>query len=132
MFVINYNMMEVNESKRTFPAALRVSEDIITTIRSIGKKDRNRPDAAVVRIILEDFSAIYEKVIDRKGAMPPISITPEGPHKITFEHNPLIGRDLKIGVLNDNEGYIEVFINEQMASDMVANLITFINAPKQN
>lgn len=121
--------MESQEQTKTFPAAVRVSDEVIKTIRQIGEKDRNRPDAGVVRILLEDYSPLHEKFIDQKGLMPALCSMGYMLPNITFEAH--IDRPhLRIGVNVDEKEETPIYLDVKSATEMVVNLITFINSKK--
>lgn len=128
MFVIKCNLMESQEQTKTFPAAVRVSEEVIKTIRQIGEKDRNRPDAGVVRILLEDYSPLHEKVIDQKGLMPALCSRGHIVPNITFESH--IDRPHLRIVVKDDKAGTPIYIDKEIATEFVVNLITFINSKK--
>lgn len=121
--------MVSQEQTKTFPAAVRVSEEVIKTIRQIGEKDRNRPDAGVVRILLEDYSPIHEKLIDQKGLMPALCSQGSVSPNITFES--YIDKPyLRIGVSVEDRVETPIYLDIKLATELVVNLITFINSKK--
>ncbi len=128
MFVIKCNLMESQEQKKTFPAAVRVSEEVIKTIRQIGEKDRNRPDAGVVRILLEDYSPLHEKLIDQKGLMPALCSNGYIVPNITFESK-IDSPHLRINIKGE-KAEAPIYLDAKKATELVVNLITFINSKK--